>query len=378
MKIHYLTLTLDEGYGGFRVICNVLNGLANKGHDIAITTILPSPKPFDIHKKIKFSPVKYSKLNYQFLGTCRILRAISAYDVDGYAAINKFISKQIPDCDVNIAHSYRDVFPVYESCKGVPVHYMQHDEVLISSDKHVKMVGSEAYSLPIKRTVNSLWLKQRMKENYNLELPLVNPAIDHSIFHPYPVDRNDDKHIVMCFARQQDWKGFQDAIAAMKIVKKSVDRIEFRVFGRKEVAINEPFSYTFYKNPTDQQLAELYSSSDLSICPSWFESFPLPPIESMACGCPTVTTRYGTEDYAFNEQNALVVPPRNPQLMADAIIRLLKEEGLREKFRKNGPITAKEFTWQKTVDRVEEIFEQFRINSSEYNKKIENFSRIDF
>jgi glycosyltransferase involved in cell wall biosynthesis len=361
MKVHYLTLAFDEGHGGYRVIINVLNRLASRGHEVTVTTMLPSHMPFTLNKKICFNQINFSKLNFLVLGACRILRKFSGYDLDGYAAIRKSVSKFVPDCDINIAHSCGDVFPLYESHKGVTLHYMQHDEVLITNDAYGKAVCEEAYNLPIKRIVNSLWLRQRLNKRYGLDLPIVTPAINHNIFFPRKVSKKSNKRIVMCFGgRGLKWKGFNDALEAMNIVKKSIENLEFRVYGRKPFQIQEQFSYVFYKNPTDEELAELYRSSDVTICPSWFESFPLPPLEAMACGCPTVTTRYGTEDYAFNEKNSLVVPPRNPKAMANAIIRLLQDDNLCEQFRKEGPKTAKMFTWERTVDTVEEIFETFK------------------
>jgi glycosyltransferase involved in cell wall biosynthesis len=198
-----------------------------------------------------------------------------------------------------------------------------------------------------------------MRERYGLELPVVTPAIDHETFYQREVKKRSDKKIVMCFGKQQVWKGFIDVLHAMKLVTKEIDDIEFRVYGRKPVQVkSSDVPYTFYLNPSDDELAKLYSSADVFILPSWYESFPLPPLEAMACGCPVVTTIYGTEDYAFHESNALVVPPRTPQRMAEAVIRLLKDANLSEQFRKEGPKTAKEFTWDKTVVQVEEIFKR--------------------
>lgn len=45
---------------------------------------------------------------------------------------------------------------------------------------------------------------------------------------------------------------------------------------------------------------------------SWYEGFPFPVLEAMSCGAAIVTTNHGTEDYALNEHNALVVPPKCP------------------------------------------------------------------
>ena len=97
----------------------------------------------------------------------------------------------------------------------------------------------------------------------------------------------------------------------------------------------------------------LYSECDVVISASWYESFPLPPIEAMACGIPVVTTQYGIEDYAFDNINALVVPPRDPQSMADAILRLLDDNNLGLRLSEEGIKTAKKFTWENTVDKIE-------------------------
>lgn len=88
---------------------------------------------------------------------------------------------------------------------------------------------------------------------------------------------------------------------------------------------------------------------------SWYESFPLPPIESMACGTATATTQYGTEDYAEDLSNALVVPPRRPELMADAIIRLLENRELALRLANAGVETALQLSWPAATDRLETV-----------------------
>ena len=114
--------------------------------------------------------------------------------------------------------------------------------------------------------------------------------------------------------------------------------------------------YTFYEFPNDNQLAEIYSSADVTLLPSWYECFPLPPLESMACGTPVVTTRIGMSDYCFNNYNSLVIPPKNPEAIARALDKLLSNKQLQEKFRNNGFKTANQFTYSKTVDKFEEVF----------------------
>ena len=124
----------------------------------------------------------------------------------------------------------------------------------------------------------------------------------------------------------------------------------------KQPSYKSDVPYKFVESPSDDELAGLYSSADIMICPSWYESFPLFPLEAMACRAPVVTTPYGTEDYAFHEENSLVVPPKDPKALADGVLRLLEDDDMRENFGKEGPETAKQFTWDKTVDDVEKLF----------------------
>jgi glycosyltransferase involved in cell wall biosynthesis len=104
---------------------------------------------------------------------------------------------------------------------------------------------------------------------------------------------------------------------------------------------------------TDDQLAELYSQSDIFASPSWYEGFPLPPLEAMSCGTPVVTTRIGAEDYAADGENALIVEPRKPEQMAAEILRILNDPNLRDKLVSNGIETAKKLTWDETANKVE-------------------------
>ena len=187
----------------------------------------------------------------------------------------------------------------------------------------------------------------------------MHPGIDQDIFRPRKSTKERAKRRIVCYGSNTAWKGFSDAIEAMKTVFKQHRDVEWIVYGLsplKERSAEAP--YAFIRGVFNERLAELYSSADVVFCPSWYESFPLPPMEAMACGVPVATTRYGTEDFCFHEQNCLVVPPKEPKLMAEAILRLLEDRKLADGLSENGLKTAKQFTWDNTVDKVEALFKQ--------------------
>jgi glycosyltransferase involved in cell wall biosynthesis len=98
------------------------------------------------------------------------------------------------------------------------------------------------------------------------------------------------------------------------------------------------------------RLAALYRSASVCVSASWYESFPLPPLEAMAVGVPTICTRLGTEDYAADGENALIVPPQDPNAIAAALRRVRDDPDLCERLVRNGLDTARRFTWKRAED----------------------------
>jgi glycosyltransferase involved in cell wall biosynthesis len=70
-------------------------------------------------------------------------------------------------------------------------------------------------------------------------------------------------------------------------------------------------------------------------------------LEAMACGRPVVTTSVsGALDVVQHGQNGLLVPPRAPEQMAAAIVRLLREPGLSEQLGRAARQTVEErYSW---------------------------------
>jgi len=359
LKINF-TMTGFNKTGGTIVLANIMNRLIERGHKVSITSIkgrfdLVSPSVQHITAKglnIKASWYCSRALSAFFRRLLKHEIYINTYrDLDILESI-------MPECDINVATYHLTAFPVFRSKKGVPFYHMQHYEVLFSTDPHRRALVEETYYLPLNKIANSVWLKNQLKDNHSIDCPVINPGIDHSIF-KVRCDKNRKKKRVVTYGSNADWKGFKDALEAMKIVFKKYKNIEWIVFGLSPLKYwDDSAPYQFIQGIYNENLAELYSSAHVVICPSWFESFPLPPLEAMACGAPVVTTRYGTEDYCFHEENSLIIPPKNPQLIADAVLRLLTDEDLNRKLSHRGIETAKKFTWERTIDKLEDLYKK--------------------
>jgi glycosyltransferase involved in cell wall biosynthesis len=133
--------------------------------------------------------------------------------------------------------------------------------------------------------------------------------------------------------------------------------IEWRVYGtgasvppQNGIADYIPLGFL-----SPRRLAEEYCKADILLSASWYESFPLFPIEAMACGLAVVTSQYGTEEYAMHEVTAEIVAPKDPESIAHGLLRLIKSPEYRCKLGKNGNMKSKEFTWERSVDRFEKL-----------------------
>jgi glycosyltransferase involved in cell wall biosynthesis len=259
----------------------------------------------------------------------------------------------MPDCDINIATFWSTALPVYLSGKGKPVYFMQHyEEVFYPPEPEFitqRLGARSSYSLPIYKIANSSWLQKLIHERFGQNIPFSNNALAIGDFNPGPkLSDNDGKIRIITYSRPEQWKGLADAVAAMEIVgKRSFKPVEWNVFGYRHSKLppdNLFFPYKFHPKLPFHDLAALYSASDIALCPSWYESFPLPPLEAMASGTAVVTTNLGTEDYAFDGKNAVVVDSRDIEKMAAAILRLIENPALRQRLSREGRATAEHFS----------------------------------
>ena len=106
--------------------------------------------------------------------------------------------------------------------------------------------------------------------------------------------------------------------------------------------------------PSDD-LDALYHEAVAMTFPSRFEGFGAPVLEAMARGCPVIAAD-ATALPEVVEEHGCLVSPDNSDHWAQAMAEVLDDTELRNRFSKSGLERAREFTWTRSADILEEAY----------------------
>jgi glycosyltransferase involved in cell wall biosynthesis len=98
----------------------------------------------------------------------------------------------------------------------------------------------------------------------------------------------------------------------------------------------------------DDTLPGLLAAAEIFCYPSMYEGFGLPPLEAMAAGTPAIVGRYSAAQEVVGDA-ALLVDPTDVDAIADALVRLARDDELRRSLRFAGRAHAAGFTWERTA-----------------------------
>ena len=95
-------------------------------------------------------------------------------------------------------------------------------------------------------------------------------------------------------------------------------------------------------------LEQFFIHADTFVFPSLYEGFGLPPLEAMACGCPTIVSRAASLPEVCGDA-ALYFDPGNPEELASLLIRVLSDAELRRDLTARGRRQAAGFSWERSA-----------------------------
>ena len=316
MKITFL-LPHVRLSGGVRALLEYANRIFALGYEVRILLTAESHKWYRLAKKLKSLGKNPIALNPKFIDW-----------FDNQVPITRLPDNKsafVPPADVLIASAWQTArfAATLPNETGKKFYFIQHYESLWTREKER---AEQTYRLPFQKIVISSWLQQVLADNYQQEASLLVTPVDKNLFFCKEKFWNTPPRVCLLH-HDYDWKGYQEGIAAIQQVRSENREVELVVFGEK---VKDPrdlfqqagFEFEYHYRPTGDQVARIFSSCDIYICPSWHEGLGMPAMEAMACRSALVTTDTGgSRDYAIHRETALVSPPKDVEGQADNLSR---------------------------------------------------------
>lgn len=355
------------------------NELVLRGHDVSVVAYPKSVPPEWIDLKARF--IVPRKLKWpKGLQSSQAVLAMASYAMDyicyGYkgdyytrATAHAFMSDILPEADITIATLWETASLVAKYGKGKRAYFCQHYESLFFDSPVDRSDADATYSYGLTLIANSSWLRSRLEHRLlstgqTGEVYLATNAIDPGVFTPSsdagsPIEgASSPLRIISYGGRDARWKGFVEMADAIRAARAALPNaiIEWNVYGHALLPPDNSITpYTHLGFLTQEQLASAYRMNDVLLSASWYESFPLFPIEAMASGLAVITTAYGTEDYAINEENCLMVQPRDVNSITQAIVRLALDRELLNRIASSARRVISQHNWKTAGSRMEEV-----------------------
>ena len=164
-------------------------------------------------------------------------------------------------------------------------------------------------------------------------------------------------------------KGQQDVIEAYVKIKEKMDKVKLLMIGKGKRSYVNDLKKLVKKNHIDDSviftgfrtdIPEILQEIDLVVTASWTESFGRVTLEAMATGKPVVATNTGASpEIVIDGETGTLVPARNPERLAEAMIDLLSDSEKAKQMGRKGRERVKErFTVQKYIENIECLYEE--------------------
>ena len=352
MKITFILSQYKRISGGNRALFEYVNRLKKMGHSVRLFVVAKPARWYRIDHWPRIFNKKVTVLVPETIDWVDNKVPIELLSVNH--------ENLIPDSDILLATAWQtaNFSASLPESKGEKYYFIQHHESLWTREKGK---AQATYYMPFKKIVISTWLKDILREQYQQEAEVLVTPVNQDTF--YKEDKHEDAVSRVCMLHHDyDWKGYKDAIEAVKKVRAKNCKIELVVFGEK---LEDPtplyeeagFKFEYHFRPTGEALRKIYSSCGTFLCASWYEGLGMPAMEAMMCGTALVSTDTGgSRDYALNEETALVSPIKNQEALAENLIRVLTDEILRLQLAKKGRQKIKQFSWDLNCEQLVQYF----------------------
>lgn len=158
-------------------------------------------------------------------------------------------------------------------------------------------------------------------------------------------------------------KGIEEIVKAFSFIARTQTNAKLWIVGAGEAAYIEELTrmmaeygiedrVTFFGNVSEKRKFDLMARAHLLLHASVKEGWGMVVLEAAAVGTPSVVYNVpGLKDVVQNGKTGIVIENNSPQKMAEAALRLLRDQKQYRQFQKNGKVWAKSFTWPDAIHK---------------------------
>jgi D-inositol-3-phosphate glycosyltransferase len=209
---------------------------------------------------------------------------------------------------------------------------------------------------------------------------IVPPGVDLALFQPMDraVARREigfgSGRLLLFVGRLERLKGVEVAIRALALLRdRRHDDVRLLILGEDshegdesekdrlkaiatEVGVRDRVD--FVGSVAHHELPYFYAAADVCVMPSYSESFGLVALEAQSCGCPVVASGVsGLRSVVRDEVSGYLIDQHDAAAYAERIGRVLADRELAEQMGRRGRLLAQRFSWTRTADRLEVLFD---------------------
>jgi phosphatidyl-myo-inositol alpha-mannosyltransferase len=208
-------------------------------------------------------------------------------------------------------------------------------------------------------------------EYFPADYRIIPNGIDFPTFNtrrPPLVELADERPTVLFVGRLEKRKGLRFLLRAWPLILERVPEARLVVVGRgrplegyRRFAARQGWSeqdVVFAGYVPSEDLPRYYQAADVFCAPNTGqESFGIVLLEAMAAGAPIVASDIpGYRDVVADGEHGLLVEPKNPAAIADAVSRLLSNPEMRAQMRRAGQAKARNYDWPRVAAQVLDFY----------------------
>jgi len=346
--LHFIS---SPASGGAEVyVKDLAEYLSKQGHNVHIVFLSSA---LDIGRNIEYEEKFLNDLKLAGVKTFIVGNDVRKKPWLGMLLIKEYVVKQ----KIEIYHSHLAFGIIFSTLINIPVIYTHHSmeprwgsflymifNTLVDEYVGISKKCAKALSSYTRRSVNT-----------------ITNAVSEDKFIGYKCIRlpNDIINIVMV-GRISEQKDYMNMLIALTLIdEKLKNKFRVQIAGEGDPAYKSQLIDFVRNNKLEEivnfvgvktNIPKFLYESDIFLMSSAWEGLPIALTEAAVSGLPCIVTDVGgCAEVIENSKNGKVVPPKNPQALADAIISFINQPKLIEEYSKNALQNSTQYSISKAA-----------------------------